>query len=98
MGTGIWWTTPALLWLWVDWRRILRNPRSAALLVGALIVAVALLFFHATGFRQRGFNRFSLDYVPVLLAVTAPNCIVGWRRWTTLGMTAWSVLYFGWLI
>ena len=98
MGTGIWWTTPVLLWLFVDLRRILRDPRSAALLFGAMAVAVGLLFFHGTGFRQRGFNRFSLDYLPVLLTVIAPLCIEGRRRWITLGMVAWSVAYFRWLI
>ena len=57
-----------------------------------------LLFWHATGAVQRGFNRYSLDYLPVLLALVAPTCCVGWRRWVSLAMVGWSVLYFRWRI
>ena len=98
MGTGIWWTTPLLLWLFVDFRRILANPDERAWLIAAGMVYVALLFYHNTGYDQRGFNRFSLDYVPVLLAMIAPRCIDGRRRWVTLIMVAWSVVYFRWVI
>ncbi len=98
MGTGIWWTTPLLLWLFFDLRRILRDPASRSVLAAAAVVYVGLLFFHATGHVQRGYNRFSLDYLPALMAVIGPGCLRGWRSWVSLGMIAWSVVYFTWLI
>ncbi len=97
-GTGIWWTTPLLLWVLFDLRRIWDDPRRRMLLLAALLANVALLFYHNTGYQQRGFNRFSLDYVPALLAFVAPTCFVGWRRWVSLAMVAWSVGYFAFLI
>jgi len=96
--TGIWWTSPLLLWLFVDIRRILSLPAARWLLVAAGLVYVALLFFHATGADQRGCNRFSLDYMPALLAIIVPRCFAGRRRWISLVMIGWSVVYFRWLI
>jgi len=98
MGTGIWWTTPLLLWICVETRRLLRDRQAVVWLGAAGLVYGMLLFWHATGAVQRGFNRYSLDYVPVLLALVAPTCCVGWRRWVSLAMVGWSVLYFRWLI
>ncbi len=97
-GTGIWWTTPMLLWLLVFLPQIWADPARRALLLAALLANLALLFYHSTGYQQRGFNRYSLDYLPVLLVLVAPACFVGWRRWVTLGMVAWSAVYFAWLI
>jgi len=97
-GTGIWWITPLLLWLFADFRRILADPAARVLLVASGLVYAALLFFHATGAEQRGFNRFSLDYLPAVFAVLAPGCFTGRRRWITAVMVAWSVVYFRWLI
>lgn len=94
IGTGIWWTTPLLLWLFIDIRRIVRHRDSLVLLLGAAAVFGLLMFWHATGALQRGYNRYSLDYIPALLVLIAPSAIVGWRRWVTLGMIAWSLLYF----
>ena len=59
-----------------------------------LAVVGLLMFWHATGAYQRGYNRYSLDYLPALLALIAPYAIVGWRRWVTLAMIAWSLIYF----
>jgi len=98
MGTGIWWTTPLLLWLFAAGPRLLRDRQATIWLAAAGLVYGLLLFWHATGAVQRGFNRYSLDYVPVLLALVAPTCCVGWRRWVSLAMVGWSVLYFRWLI
>ncbi|MBU0719512.1 MAG: hypothetical protein KJ749_14800 [Planctomycetes bacterium] len=97
-GTGIWWTTPLLLWLFFDFRRILRDGASRLLLVAAVIVFVALMFFHTTGAEQRGFNRFSLDFLPVLLALVGLECLDAKRRWLSFAMVSWSVVYFRWLI
>lgn len=98
MGTGIWWTTPLLLWLLFDIRRILGDPATRSLLAAAVLVFAALMFFHTTGEKQLGYNRFSLDFMPVVLAVIAPACFLGRRRWVTLALVAWSVLYFRWLV
>ena len=95
-GTGIWWTTPLLLYLWVDIRRLWAEPASRALLIAGLAVIVGLLLYHATGYRQDGYNRFSLDYAAVLLAVIAPHADGLRRRVFTPVLTAWSVWYFRW--
>jgi hypothetical protein len=94
LGTGIWWTTPLLLWVLADLRRLAADPVSRWYLVGVVLVVAVLLFYHNTGAQQRGFNRFSLDYVPVLLALAAPSCVAGRRRWITLAMVAFGVWYF----
>jgi hypothetical protein len=94
MGTGIWWMTPLLLWFWVDLRRIVQRRESLPILLGVLAVFGLLMFWHATGADQRGYNRYSLDYLPALLVLIAPHAIVGWRRWVTLAMIAWSLIYF----
>jgi hypothetical protein len=96
--TGIWWTTPLLLWLFVDIRRIISDPAARVLLLAAVLIYVALLFFHATGAYQRGYNRFSLDYMLALFAIIVPCCCTGVRRWVSVAMIAWSVLYFRWLL
>lgn len=93
-GTGIWWTTPLLLLVFVNAPRLLRNPTTGPLLVAAAAVYAMLMFWHATGEYQRGYNRYSLDYIHVILALIAPRCIVGRWRWVTLGAVAWSVVYF----
>ncbi len=98
LGTGIWWTTPLLLLLFADFRRILSNPLERVWLVAAVAVAVTLLFYVNTGAQQRGFNRFSLDYIPVILALVAPGCTAGWRRWASMAAIVWSIVYFCWLI
>jgi hypothetical protein len=98
-GTGIWWTTPLLGWLFVDGRRLMRDRAARVLLSAAALVFVALMLFHNTGYEQRGFNRYSLDYLPALIALIAPGCLeTPRRRWLTAGVLAWSVLYFAVLL
>lgn len=98
MGTGIWWTTPLLLWLFVGFRRMLADPDERAWLIAAAAVYLVLLFYHNTGYDQRGFNRFSLDYLPVMFTLIAPRCTEGKGRWVSLVMVVWSVVYFRWMI
>ncbi len=98
MGTGIWWTTPLLLWLLIDFKRIWRDPISRSLLASVGFIFVAHMFFHATGADQRGYNRFSLDYMLGFLVLVIPAGLVGKRRWISLAMVGWSVLYFRVLI
>lgn len=94
MGTGIWWTTPLLIWLFVEFRSICRDRWRAVLLLSVAMVYGLSTFWHATGAVQRGYNRYSLDYLPALLALLVPACLAGWRRWVSLAMIAWSVVYF----
>lgn len=96
--TGIWWTTPLLLLVWVDWRRLWGRAESRLLLVAMGLVYAALMMFHTTGADQLGYNRFSLDFVPVLLAVIAPGCAEPRRRTMVVAMVLWSVWYFRWAI
>lgn len=98
MGTGIWWTTPLLLWLFLDLKKIIRDREKAVVLVAACVVFAGLMFYHSTGYAQRGFNRYSLDYLPVLYTLVAPACIVGRRKWISVGMIVWSIVYFRFLI
>ena len=97
-GTGILWTTPLLLWLVIDFRRVWRERRNRPLMIAVAAIFAALMCFHTTGYAQRGFNRFSLDYVPALLALLAPVSMKPGRRWISVAMVAWSVVYFRWLI
>ncbi|MCH9001305.1 MAG: hypothetical protein IIC02_01920 [Planctomycetes bacterium] len=96
--TGIWWTTPLLIWLFWDIRRILSDPARRGVLMACAMVFVCLLFFHGAGQDQRGFNRFSLDFLPGVMALVAPCCFEARRKWISGAMVAWSLLYFRWLI
>ncbi|RME36852.1 MAG: hypothetical protein D6788_10755, partial [Planctomycetota bacterium] len=64
MGTGIWWTTPLLLFVLLDGKRILTDRTWRMFLAAAGLVYAGLMVYHSTGFDQRGFNRYSLDYIP----------------------------------
>jgi hypothetical protein len=67
-------------------------------MVAVVIVVSTLLLYHTTGAEQRGYNRFSMDYMAVVLAVVAPDAFRGRRKWLTVVMVAWSVGYFHWLL
>ncbi len=97
-GTGIWWTTPLLLYLWADLRRLWAERGSRMLLLAAAAVVAGLLLYHGTGYRQPGYNRFSLDYLVVMLAIIAPYGDGLRRRVFTPVLAAWSVWYFRWAI
>jgi hypothetical protein len=92
--TGIWWTSPILLYLLIDLRRIWRDPQRRMLLLAAASVYTALLFYHTTGGSQPGCNRFSLDFVPAMMALIAPYVHGPRRRWITPVLIGWSLLYF----
>lgn len=93
-GTGIWWTTPLLLYVCVDWRRIMADRRNLVLLTAVMAVYIALMLFHTTGADQRGYNRFSLDFVLCLMAVSAPWVFEGRRKFVSAVLAVWSVSYF----
>jgi len=97
-GTGIWWTTPLLLLLLVDWRRLWARQDIRYLLIGAAAVFAVLMLYHTTGRAQHGYNRFSLDFIVVLLAAVAPGCDGPKRKWVTFAFVLWSIWYFRWAI
>jgi hypothetical protein len=98
LGAGIWWTTPVLLLVLVDWRRLWRRRDVRYLLIGAAAVFAVLMLYHTTGRAQRGYNRFSMDFVIVLLAAVGPLCGGQKRKWVTFAFVLWSVWYFRWAI
>jgi len=96
-ATGIWWTTPLLLFLFVDYRKIWRQPDHRVLLAAVAVIYAALMMFHTTGAAQRGYNRFSLDFVLVILAVAAPAAFAGKRRYVSTLLAAWGVAWCLWV-
>ncbi len=97
-ATGIWWTTPLLLYLFLDGRRIWRSAKSQPLLLSVVFVFAALMMYYWTGATQRGYNRYSLDFMLPLLVMMTPFAMKGRRRYITPAMVAWSAYYFGWWI
>ncbi|MCH7812502.1 MAG: hypothetical protein IID40_00645 [Planctomycetes bacterium] len=97
-GTGIWWTTPLLLLLVYDWHRVRRRREVRYLLTAVAGCWAVLMLYHSTGYAQLGYNRFSLDFMVVLLAVVAPRCDGPRRRWMALACVLWSIWYFRWAI
>ena len=76
----------------------LRRGLTFVELLLVLAIYALLMCFHATGYAQPGFNRYSLDYVPALFVLVVPRCVEGRRVWITLPMVLWSIVYFQWLI
>ncbi len=93
-STGIWWTTPLLLMVIWDVKRIWAERQNRWLLGSVGVIYAVLMLYHTTGFAQRGYNRFSLDFLLVLLAMIGPHAFVG-RRWVVSTLLAiWGVVYF----
>lgn len=97
-STGIWWTTPLLLYLFVDIRRIWGSRENRWLLASVGVIVFALMMFHNPGWTQRGYNRFSMDFVLPLMVLIAPFAMEGKRRYVTPVLAVWSVVYFSWVI
>lgn len=98
MGTGIWWTSPILLWLFFDARRIAGDPKRLPIVFAAASLFGLLMLWHATGAEQRGYNRYSLDYMPALFALIVPGCLAEGRRLVTVAFMLWSIVYFVWIL
>jgi hypothetical protein len=98
MGTGIWWTSPILVWLFLDARRIVRDRERLPIFVAAGSLFGLLMLWHATGADQRGYNRYSLDYMPALFALIVPGCMEARRRLITTGLIFWGVVYYVWIL
>jgi hypothetical protein len=97
-ATGIWWSSPILLFLVPLARRVWRTGEGQAALAAIALIWAGLLCYHGTGAEQRGFNRFSLDYVLMMLTLIAPYCPQSWYRWATPLAVSWSIVYFKWIL
>ena len=94
-STGIWWTTPLLLLVFWDARRIWQDGRNRWMLASVGVIYMALMLYHTMGYAQRGYNRFSLDFLVVLLAMIAPYAFATRARWIVSTMLAiWGIVYF----
>jgi len=79
LGTGIFWTTPALLLAFLAFRYRERHWLAASLLAACLLPMALLLFYFNTGWYQFGY-RFVLDFLPfaLLLAALGMRAKPGW--------------------
>ena len=96
-GMALFFTTPALLWVFAALRHVRRDP-AIALAGAAAILALLPDVLHGTvGFAQFGY-RFSLDAQPFLIALAVAGdarTADGWRprpSWLFVAVTALSVL------
>lgn len=96
-GTSIWLTVPILVYLLLNLRRIVQDRDRLVLLLSALAVMAVQMAYFNTGYAQRGYSRFALDFLPALFVLIGPGVAVGPRRFITPVLVAWSLVYFGWL-
>ncbi len=68
IGTALFLTTPALLWLFAGLRAVRRDIAVAAVAAAALLALVPDIFHGTVGFQQFGY-RFSIDAQPFLIAL-----------------------------
>ncbi len=95
-GDSMWIGTPVLLYVFIAWRQWWHDRARRILLLGATPVVLLLLLYHNTGWLQMGHYRFSLDFIPIVLAVIAPFLWGRWRTPLTITLLIWSVIYFRW--
>jgi len=93
-GTCIWLTSPLLLFVPICIHAWWRDAARRALMLGSFAVMTALLTYHNTGFDQRGCHRFALDFIPVWLAVIAPQVAAGRGRYWLIAAATFSTLYY----
>ena len=68
IGTALFLTTPAFLWLFAGLRGVRRDVGAAAVALAALLAIVPDIFHGTVGFQQFGY-RFSMDAQPFLVAL-----------------------------
>lgn len=83
-GLALWFTTPALLWIFFPRARV--SPTMVGLFAAAGVVAVLNLCYQNSGWEQFGY-RFALDYMVLCFALLA----IGGRR---LGVGFYALLVF----
>lgn len=93
-GAGLFWTCPLLIAVVATARQWWKDAARRALMLCSFAVMGMLLMYHNTGWRQPGYYRFALDFLPIWFAVIAPYV------WSRRGIafvvlcTVWSVWYF----
>lgn len=93
-GASVFLTCPVLLAVVLTAPRWWQDPARRQLMLLSLGVMLALLMYHNTGWRQPGYYRFSLDFVPVWLMVIAPYLWGRNRTPLVVACVAWSIWYF----
>jgi hypothetical protein len=86
IGMGLFFTTPAFLWIFLALRELRRDVVVVATAAAALLALLPDLFHGTVGFQQFGY-RFSIDAQPFLvaLALSGDGLFRGvWRRWPTV--------------
>lgn len=84
-GTGIFWTMPALLGVFLAFRQRAQRWLAASLLSACALPTVAFLLYFNTGWYQFGY-RFALDFLPfaLLLAALGMSTPLTWRAKTLI--------------
>ena len=80
IGTALFLTTPAFLWLFAGLRGLRRNAGTAAVALAALLALVPDIFHGTVGFQQFGY-RFSMDAQPFLVALALVGDARGGATW-----------------
>ncbi|MCG3130832.1 MAG: hypothetical protein FLDDKLPJ_01605 [Phycisphaerae bacterium] len=94
-GTGIWWTSPLLLYLLPAFRKIVMDAASRVWLAAAALVVLGILMYHTTGKFHQGHHRFSTDFIPVLFALLAPRWNAARRPWL---VCVFALCGIGWFV
>jgi hypothetical protein len=98
LGTGIFWTMPALVFAFLAFR-YKEDRAPAALLASCLLPAIFLLLYFNTGWYQFGY-RFVLDFLPfaLLLAILGMRAVPGKSEKVlivlSIAMNIWGCLVF----
>ena len=96
IGTALFLTTPAFLWLFAGLRSVRRDAVTAAVAFAALLALVPDIFHGTVGFQQFGY-RFSMDAQPFLVALALVGDARGrsaWRArpsWLFVGVVTVSI-------
>jgi len=80
IGTALFLTTPAFLWLFAGLRGLRRDVSAAAVALAALLALVPDIFHGTVGFQQFGY-RFSMDAQPFLVALALVGDARGGATW-----------------
>jgi hypothetical protein len=95
-GNSLLFSQPILLLAPLLWRG-LRSARAQSYLLASLLLATPIWLYHNPGYYGPGYNRLSLDYLPLWIAAlgvfarraAAPR----WVSWITAGLAAVAVAY-----
>jgi hypothetical protein len=80
IGTALFLTTPAFIWLFAGLRGVRRDVGLAAVSLAALLALVPDIFHGTVGFQQFGY-RFSIDAQPFLVALALAGDARGGATW-----------------